>query len=163
MTKYFKIFACLVASLSVVPPATPADAANRAYGARSAVLDDPSAAPCFSHPPGDPTLKNICGNQRNVFLPMSVDAAAWYTVSIYGRGWISGSGVHNSFFCIADGLPRDASTLWGSGWAGLPNNGAFGGAQTLTLNAVPVFSPGDAVYAYCVMDPNTTIFTYGWN
>jgi hypothetical protein len=160
MAKHLEIFACLAASLAIAPAA---GAANRAYSSRSAVLDNPNDAPCFTHAPGDPTLKNICGTRANVFLPMSVDAAAWCTVSIHGRGWITSTGAHNSIACIANGLPHDASTLWGNGWVGLPNTGAFGGAQTMSLNSVPVFSPGDAVYAYCVLDPNTTLFTYGWN
>jgi hypothetical protein len=160
--KIASLSACL-SILSILPLAGPAGAANRAYSGRSAVLDDHNAASCFAHAAGDPTLKNSCGTSRNVFLPMSADAAAWYTLSVYGRGLINPDGSRNSIACVANGLPHDASTLWGSSWQGLPQNGGFGGAQVITLGAVPVFSPGDAIYAYCVMNPFTTIFTYGWN
>jgi hypothetical protein len=163
MKNGYKIVACAVACLSLVPLARPALAANRSFTAVSAVLDTPSSAPCFAHGAGDPVLKNNCSTTQNVFLPMSMDAASWYTVSVYGRGWIAGNGSHNDIWCVADTLAHDASTMWGSSWNDLPNNGSFGGAQTITLSPIPVFSPGDASYAYCVLAPNTSLFSYGWN
>jgi hypothetical protein len=148
---------------AILPLAPSSEAANRAWSARSAVLDEPGAASCFGHPAGDPDLKNSCTDRKAVFLPMSVDAAASYKASIYGRGWIAADGKHSTIWCVADMRPHDGGSLWGSAWNQLPDDGSFGGAQHITLDPVPVFSPGDAVYAWCIVDPNATIFSYGWN
>lgn len=163
MKHELKILACAAACLSTVSLAQPALAKNRAYPATAAVFEDPNSVPCFSHAAGNPVLKNTCSTSKNVFLPMSVDGADWYTASVYGKGWISANGGHNTIWCTSNGLPHDASTLYGYGWHELPNNSSFGGAQTLTMPAVPVYSPGDALYAYCQLAPNTQLFTYGWN
>ncbi len=147
----------------MVALAQPALAGNRAFSARLAVLDTPASAPCFAHGPGDPTLKNTCTTSQNVFLPLSVDAAAWYRVSIYARGLITPSGSRNTIWCVVNAGGHDGTSLGSSGWQALPNDGSFGAAQTLTLAPVPIYSPGDSAYAYCVMGPSTTIFSYGWN
>lgn len=55
MNKGFKILASLAACVAILALARSALADNRAYSARSAVLDDPNDAGCFAHPPGDPT------------------------------------------------------------------------------------------------------------
>jgi hypothetical protein len=150
--------------LSTLPLAAPAFANNRAFNAFSAVLDNPSSAPCFAHVAGVPTLTNACSTSQSVFLPMSVDAAYWYTVSVYGKGWIAGDGTHNTIWCVANTVPHNSTgTLWGSSWAQLPTDSTFGGDQTLVIGETPVYAPGDAAYAYCQMAPNTQIFSYGWN
>lgn len=152
-----------IAGAIVLPPASPTEAANRAWSARSAVLDNPGDASCFLHPAGDPDLKNSCSQSKAVFLPMSVDALTWYTTVVYGRGWIAPDGTHNTIWCVADARPYNGGALWGSRWAQLPNTPSFGGPQKIALDPVPVQDAGDAVYAWCILDPNTTIFTYGWN
>jgi hypothetical protein len=157
-----KVFACLVACMSVVALARPVLAKNRAYSALSAVFDDPNSAPCFAHSAGEAFMKNICATARNVFLPMSVDGADWYTLSVYGRGWINANGTRNTIACNANYRTYNGAGGANS-WQALPNNGAFGGAQALNLGAVPVFSAGDSVYAYCVLAPYTQVFSYGWN
>lgn len=94
---------------------------------------------------------------------MSADAARWYDVSIHGRGFINANGSRTTIACIANGLPHDASTLWAAAGRRSRTTGGFGGAQVMSLSPVPVFGPGDGIYACCVMNPLTAIFTYGWN
>lgn len=163
MKNGLKIVACMAACLSTLPLARSALADNRANSGRSAVFDQASSASCFAHAPGDWSLKNSCSSRQSVFLPTSVDAARWYTTSVFGRGLINPNGSHNNIACITNAVHSDGSLISTSGWQGLPNNGGFGGAQTIVLPAVPVFGPGDMIYTYCDMDPFTTIFGWAWN
>jgi hypothetical protein len=161
MKNALKILLCSAAFLATVPVASSAMAGNRALPALSAVYETPDQTNCFSHAAGFPLLKNTCADPQNVFLPISVDAAGSYSVSAYGRGVLNRSG-RRTITCTANGLHHDG-TMVGVMLQGLPNTPAFGGAQVLNIVQIPVFSPGDSLYAYCQLQQDTELFTYGWN
>lgn len=153
-----------LAVLSVGLSAAPSHAANRAFPAIFGVPESPSSG-CFSHSGGYAAMRNTCSGNTNVFLPMSFDAAGWYTLSIYGQGWIDANNNRNTIACTANYVMHDNRSLGmiaGNGWVSLASNG-FGGPQSLLLGWTPIYDPGDAAYGYCVMQPRTTLFTYGWN
>src|SRR5262245_31128209 len=102
MKNGFKIAACLLTAMATAPLVRPAEAANRAFSSTFALLETPSSVPCFSHAGGYAALRNTCSTTYNVFLPMSFDAAAWYTLSVYGQGWIDAYGNHDTLYCTAN-------------------------------------------------------------
>jgi hypothetical protein len=163
MTKRLKILACAAALAAMAPIARPALAANRAFSSMFAVVENPNAVNCFSHGGGYAAVRNGCSTTYNVFLPMTFDAAAWYTMSVYGQGWTDLSGNRYTLWCTANLQMHDnSSVLLGNTWQTLPSNG-FGGPQSMVLGSIPIYGPGDAGYGYCLVMQNAKIFSYGWN
>ncbi len=157
MKKRFKILACTVTALSAASVAHPTLAANRSFPAISAVHESATSAACFSHDAGE-YLRNDCPAAQYVYLPMSFDNAAYYSPWVYGQGTFDASGQPQSVYCrpwTVDSLGRTTSNVWRS----LP----VGGPQRVGLDLIPIYSPGDSGYLQCWMQPNTKLFSVGWN
>jgi hypothetical protein len=164
-TRAHHLTAALATCLALGALSSTASANNRAFDALSAVPIDAAAAACFNNHDGSSyTIVNRCSSNNAVLLPMSVDGTGmWYYGTIYGKGWIDGSGVKHNVSCQLNTAYHDGTFYWG-GWQSFDaGSGAFGGAQTIPLGYAPIAVAGDTLFALCWMDSNTNIFSYGWN
>jgi hypothetical protein len=163
-TRIHHLTAALATCLALGALSSTASAGNRAFDALFAVPVDAAAASCFNnHDLSSYDVVNRCSSNNGLLLPMSVDATGqWYAGAIYGKGWVDANGGIHNISCQLNTATHDGQFSWGN-WQKLPVDGSFGGAQALPLGYAPISVPGDTLFALCWMDPNTHIFSYGWN
>jgi hypothetical protein len=108
-------------------------------------------ADCFSL--SYQTMTNVCSTSKRLEIPLVVDAAGTYTVSVVAQGATSS----NNVGCEAVGSNAAATSYSISGVHWLP---VFGSAQTITASAyVP---SGGRLYATCDVSPNGRVNTLVW-
>jgi hypothetical protein len=146
------ISAISAALLSTFVVLSGAHAANRAYPGFQAKAYSSSDESCLSRWGG--WVSNTCSWNITVLLPMSVDGAAWYNASVYGRRTGTATVTCRSTTIYFDG------TIVTSPWRNFvyPD----GRAESMLLGGNPIYVSGDALFAECVLGPSTVIFSYGW-
>ena len=143
-----------VALLMTVIPLASAYAGNRAYPGFMATPYYQSQGSCLSRANG--WVQNICMDQDVwVLLPLSADAASYYSPTVYGR---RGQGVScHPWLVRYDGSVNPYQQNY--------KNFVYadGRAETMTLVSVPIYQPGDTLFIECRISPQGVIFSYGWN
>jgi hypothetical protein len=143
--------AALVSAFGVV---TEAHAANRGYPAANGRAVSPNdELNCVVRENG--TLRNKCLSDIKVMLPVSVDAAATYFLSVYGTRTTTCTAS-----CRPVRIPFTGGATFGTA---LSLQGSTGRAEALRLQGMPVHSPGDALFIECTLGSAATLFSYGWN
>lgn len=147
------ICAMAAALLSTVVSLSGAEAANRGFPGFQGKAFISSEEGCLSRWGG--WVSNTCNRDVTVLLPVSVDNAAWYVITVYGRR--TGAA---SVKCRPVAISPSGTTQVGQ-WKNFVR--ADGGAEFMSLGTMPVSSPGDALFADCMLGESTVIFSYGWN
>jgi hypothetical protein len=118
-------------------------AAARTTVAFAGRANDPADAGCFSEWYG--TMTNVCGATKVLVIPITVDPAGNYTVTVTGYG----ASASNNVGCQALGIDKDTTSVWGSSMNYLPSFGA-------PTDIAPLYSyvPGSgSLFAACWVNP----------
>ena len=144
--------------LSTAVALSSAHAANRAFPGSMGKAARPSEEHCLSTTYGwlYHSMDTGCPSRVQVLLPMSVDNAAMYSLSVYGHQ----SPYDTSTACRSVRISRNFEYSPGY-WKGFVY--ADWRPEQIVLDSKPVNAPGDALYIECMLAPYAAIITYGWN
>ncbi|AFE04509.1 hypothetical protein COCOR_02146 [Corallococcus coralloides DSM 2259] len=95
------------------------------------------------------TMRNGCSTQRSFEIPLVADTAGSKTVVVTALG----ATPSNNVGCMAIGMNREATLVWGGTRKWLP---AFGPAQYIVLTDAYIPNSG-YLYANCLVDPGGQI------
>ncbi|WP_375759794.1 hypothetical protein [Corallococcus exercitus] len=112
-----------------------------------------SDGPCFQM--SYSTMTNICSTRRSYEIPLTADSAGNKTVVVTAFGSTSSRNVG----CMAVGMNREATVVWGGSRRWLP---AFGTPQLITLTGAYIPNSG-YLYANCLVDPGGQVNAVDYN
>lgn len=99
------------------------------------------------------SMSNVCSSTKRLEIPLVVDAAGTYTVTVNAQG----ASASNNVGCEAVGSTAAADVISASGVHWLP---AFGSPQSITGSAF-VWN-GGRLYATCDVQPSGRVNTFIW-
>jgi hypothetical protein len=124
----------------------------RGVGAFSGKAPDFADSSCFSEY-GDSVVNN-CSTQKRWDVPLVVDGAGSYRVSVHAYG----ATPDNNVGCAAYGVDLYATVWWSSPELYLPT---FGSGQTITLDGAYV-PPGGVLFTACWLNPGGQVYSLNW-
>ncbi|MBN8228003.1 hypothetical protein JYK02_10835 [Corallococcus macrosporus] len=112
-----------------------------------------SDGPCFSM--SYSTMSNVCSTRRSYEIPLTSDSAGSKAVNVTARG----ATPSNNVGCMAIGMNREATLVWGGTRKWLTS---FGTPQIIALTGAYIPNSG-YLYANCLVDPGGQVNTVEHN
>jgi hypothetical protein len=129
--------------------------ASRLFSGTFAVPDNPADTTCFDRAIDGVHLglmKNSRCDTRAVWLPVTADNAAWYTVTVEGFTPAPGQEVACGLYSV-----NNAGTITNANWGNIPF-----AQDNVSLGPVPIYHSNESLVVLCFVPQGGIIFNYHW-